>query len=135
VAEIFPTDASTESSAARLDKWLWAVRIFKTRPLATAACRGGAVEISGNVAKPARSVHPGEIVVVQQELITRTLKVVAVPRTRIGAKRVTDFLVDLTPASEFERQRERGRQQVVARAKGLGRPTKRERRTIDRLFN
>jgi ribosome-associated heat shock protein Hsp15 len=118
----------------RLDKWLWAVRLFKTRALATDACRAGSVTIGDQSAKPAREVHAGETVVVQQGLIVRTLKVIGVPRSRVGAKAVPEFCTDLTPASEFEKLRTQRLQHVLARAKGSGRPTKRDRRTIDRIF-
>ncbi len=130
-----PSDNSAgENSAARLDKWLWAVRLFKSRPLATDACRGGEVEIGGQPAKAGREVHAGEIVTVRQGLITRTLRVVGVPRSRVGAKLVPEFCTDLTPPAEFEKLREHRVQQMLARDKGAGRPTKRERRDIDRLF-
>ena len=113
---------------------MWAVRVFKTRPLATEACRAGEVEIGGLVAKPARDVHPGEVVTIKLGVMTRTLRVVAVPRSRVGAKLVPEFSTELTPASEFARLREHSLQRVLARKPGAGRPTKRERRTIDRLF-
>ena len=119
---------------ARLDKWLWAVRLFKTRALATDACRAGTVEINGQAAKPARDVHAGEIITVRQGLITRTLRVLGVPRSRVSAKLALDFCQDLTPAAEFEKQRQFRLQHVLAREKGSGRPTKRDRREIDRLF-
>jgi ribosome-associated heat shock protein Hsp15 len=125
----------SENAAGRLDKWLWAVRVFKTRPLATDACRRGTVEINGLVAKPARAVRAGEIVVVKQPLLTRTLQVVGVPFSRVGAKLLGDFFLELTPASEFEKQREHGLQRVLDRPKGSGRPTKRERRSLDRYFS
>ena len=83
------------------------MRVFKTRPLATDACRAGSVEINGLVAKPAREVHAGEVVVVRLGLFTRTLRVVGVPRSRVGAKLVPEFCVDLTPPEEFEKLRER----------------------------
>jgi len=118
----------------RLDKWLWAVRLFKTRALATDACRAGSVIIADQPAKPAREVHAGEIVIVRQGIIARTLRVVAVPRSRVGAKLVPDFCTDLTPASEFEKLRTQRLQHVLAREKGSGRPTKRDRRLIDHLF-
>ena len=121
-------------SAARLDKWLWAVRIFKSRALATDACRAGSVHIRDEPAKPARTVRPGETVTVRQGIITRTLCVVAVPRSRVGAKLVAGFCTDLTPAAEFEKARLHRVQQVLAREKGSGRPTKRDRRLLDRLF-
>jgi ribosome-associated heat shock protein Hsp15 len=123
-----------DDGGSRLDKWLWAVRVFKTRPLATAACRAGDVEIGGLTAKPARAVHAGETVAVKLGVMTRTLQVVAVPRSRIGAKLVSEFAKELTPAIEFARSREHNLQRVLVREKGAGRPTKRERRTIDRLF-
>ena len=122
------------AGAARLDKWLWAIRLFKSRALAADACRAGGVEVGGQPAKPARDVRTGEIVSVRQGLITRTLRVVGVPRSRVGAKLVPDYCADLTPAAEFEKLRERRTQQLLAREKGSGRPTKRDRRAIDRLF-
>ena len=120
--------------SARLDKWLWAVRVFKSRPLATDACRAGSVTINELLAKPGRDVHAGELVCVRLGLITRTLRVVGVPRSRVGAKLVAEFCTDLTPAGEYEKARMHRPQEVLARAKGSGRPTKRERRLMDRLF-
>jgi ribosome-associated heat shock protein Hsp15 len=119
---------------ARLDKWLWAVRLFKTRSLAVAAINAGSVEINARPAKPAREVHTGETVTVRQGLILRTLRVVGTPVSRVGAKLVPEYCTDLTPESEFAKVREQRMQQVLARAKGSGRPTKRERREVDRLF-
>jgi ribosome-associated heat shock protein Hsp15 len=125
---------SDADSSARLDRWLWAVRLFKTRPLATAACRGGGVTIQDQPAKPARHVHLGEIVTVRQGIITRTLVVRGVPASRVGAKLVAGFCEEQTPAGEWAKLREQRRQHVLAREKGSGRPTKRERRMVDRLF-
>lgn len=119
---------------ARLDKWLWAVRAFKTRALATDACRAGSVTINELPAKPARDVHAGELVSVRLGLVTRTLRVIGVPRARVGAKLVAEFCTDLTPAAEYEKARIDRLQHVLAREKGSGRPTKRERRLRDRLF-
>jgi ribosome-associated heat shock protein Hsp15 len=119
---------------ARLDKWLWAVRLFKTRALAADAIRAGSVEINALPTKPARELHAGEIVTVQQGLVLRTLRVVGAPASRVGAKLVPEYCTDLTPASEFEKVRLQRMQHVLAREKGSGRPTKRERREIDRLF-
>jgi ribosome-associated heat shock protein Hsp15 len=79
-------------------------------------------------------VRPGEVIVVRQGLVRRTLKVLAVPPARVGAKRVAVFCEDLTLPAEFEKARAQRVQQFLARAKGSGRPTKRERRLIDRLF-
>ncbi len=119
---------------SRLDKWLWAVRIYRTRSLAGDACRAGSVTINDQTAKPAREVRPGETVMVRQGLIRRTLKVVGVPASRVGAKLVPDFCSDLTPREEIERARENRVQQLLAREKSTGRPTKRDRRLLDHLF-
>ncbi len=120
--------------AGRIDKWLWAVRIFRTRSLATDACRAGSVTVNGQPAKPSRDARPGEVIVVRQGLIQRTLKVLAVPPARLGAKRVANFCEDQTPPAEFAKARAQRVQQFLARAKGSGRPTKRDRRLIDRLL-
>jgi ribosome-associated heat shock protein Hsp15 len=131
-----PTDIEPATeSRARIDKWLWAVRLFKTRALATDACKAGSVCIGDHAIKPARDAHIGEIVTVRQGLITRTLEVVGVPRSRVGAKLVPLYCKDLTPPEEFERLREQRIQHVLAREKGSGRPTKRDRRQIDRFLS
>ena len=122
------------TGAARLDRWLWAVRLFKTRALAADACRAGSVDVGELAAKPAREVHAGERVTVRQGLVTRTLRVVGVPRSRVGAKKVPEFCEDLTPPGEYAKAAEQRVQHVLAREKGSGRPTKRERRAIDRLL-
>jgi ribosome-associated heat shock protein Hsp15 len=118
----------------RLDRWLWAVRLFRSRSLATDACRAGSVEVNGSVAKPARDIRVGERVEVRQGLITRILDVRGIPESRVGAKRVPEFCSDLTPPAEFERLRNHRVQQLLAREKGSGRPTKKERRSIDRFL-
>lgn len=120
--------------AERIDKWLWAVRIFRTRSRATDACRAGSVTVNGQPAKPSRDARPGQVIVVRQGLIQRTLKVLAVPPARLGAKLVADFCEDQTPPAEFAKARAQRVQQFLARAKGSGRPTKRDRRLIDRLL-
>jgi ribosome-associated heat shock protein Hsp15 len=118
----------------RIDKWLWTVRVFKTRALATAACRAGKVLIGDFEAKPGRDVHAGETVVVRVGAVTRTLKVVAHPRSRVAAKQLTEFMTDLTPAAEYERAKQAGIEHMLARERGKGRPTKRDRREMGRLF-
>jgi ribosome-associated heat shock protein Hsp15 len=112
----------------RIDKWLWAVRLFKTRSLAAKACRDGHVLIASQRAKPARSVHAGEIIMAKTGGVQRTVKVIAFPPSRIAAKLVPDFLEDLTPAAEYEKAREAMRPPQFAWAKGAGRPTKKNRR-------
>lgn len=123
-----------DPGAARLDKWLWAVRVFKTRALAADACRAGSVRLRGEPAKPARAVHAGEEIEVRLGLVTRTLRVVSVPRSRVGAKVLVEYCTDLTPPEEYEKAREQRVQHFLAREKGSGRPTKRDRRLLDRLL-
>jgi ribosome-associated heat shock protein Hsp15 len=122
--------------AARLDKWLWAVRLFRTRSLATDACRAGSVAIKDQPVKPGRDVRAGEIISVRQGVVTRTVQVLALPRSRVGAKLVADFCTDLTPPEELEKARNPANrvQDILAREKGTGRPTKRDRRVLDQLF-
>lgn len=129
-------ETNTPAAAApmRLDKWLWAVRVHRSRALATDACRAGSVMVNDVVAKPAREVRPGETVQVKVGLITRTLRVVGAPRSRVGAKLVADYCTDLTPPEELAKARAHTVQQVLAREKGSGRPTKRDRRLLDDLF-
>ncbi len=121
-------------TARRLDKWLWAVRVFKTRSLATDACRAGSVSVNELPAKPGRDVRPGELVTVKQGLVLRTLRVVEVPRSRVGPKLVADFCTDLTPPEELEKARQNRIQHVMEREKGSGRPTKRDRRMLDQFL-
>ncbi len=117
----------------RLDQWLWAVRVFRTRPLSVAAIRGGHVRLNGLPTKPAREVHPGEMIVIQTETLRRTLRVVGSPPSRVGARLVPQFAEDLTPPEEFERARIATLSTPPIRPKGMGRPTKRDRRQLERL--
>jgi len=118
----------------RLDKWLWSVRVFKTRPLATAACRAGKVLVGELEAKPGRDIHLGETVTVHLGVITRTLRVVALPRSRVSAKQLPEYMADLTPAAEYERAKQAGIEHMLARQRGMGRPTKKDRRDMSELF-
>src|SRR6185503_15994253 len=97
--------ALVPAGAERLDQWLWAVRMFRTRSLATDACRAGSVAVNELPAKPGRDVHAGETVTVQQGVVKRTLRVVGVPRSRVGPKLVAEYCTDLTPPEEFEKAR------------------------------
>ena len=116
----------------RLDKWLWSIRVFKTRPEATAACRAGKVLIGELEAKPGRDIHVGETVTVRVGVVTRTLKVVGLPRTRVGAKLLAEYMEDLTPPAEYERAKQAGIEHMLARERG--RPTKKERRDMAEFF-
>jgi ribosome-associated heat shock protein Hsp15 len=118
----------------RLDKWLWTVRVCKTRPEATALCRNGRVQVNGLDAKPGRDVHVGETVTARVGMITRVLKVAGIPRSRVGAKQLPEFMTDLTPPAEYARAKQAGIEHMLARERGHGRPTKKERRDMGRLF-
>lgn len=118
----------------RLDKWLWSVRVFKTRAEATAVCRNGRVQVNGLDAKPGRDVHVGETVTAKVGVVTRTLKVLGHPRSRVAAKQLPEFVQDLTPAAEYERAKQAGLEHMLARERGRGRPTKKDRRDMAHLF-
>lgn len=120
------------SPCDRLDKWLWAVRLFKTRPLAVDACKAGHVRRDDHVLKPARDVQVGDIYQVRQNQLTRTVRVIGLPDNRVGAPLVSQFMEDLTPPEEIARARAAAASPVM-RARGSGRPTKRERRLLDHL--
>lgn len=131
----FSLDLSTPTeNPARLDKWLWSVRLFKTRSLAADACRAGSVTMGERPAKPARDVHIGESIVVMQGVVQRTLVVKAIPSSRVGAPMVATYCEDRTPPGEWEKAREQRVQHFLARERGSGRPTKRDRRLIDQLL-
>lgn len=117
----------------RIDKWLWAVRIYKTRTLAGDSCRAGKVKIDGIAVKPSRSVKAGDVLVVSIGPLTRTLKVKALIHNRVSAKLVPDSLEDLTPVEEYERIKFMHELNAEKRDRGTGRPTKKDRRIIDRL--
>ncbi len=122
------------SSAARIDKWLWAVRLFKTRSLAAAACRDGKVLVGAQRVKPAREVHVGELISAKAHEVQRTVKVLAVPPGRVSAKLVPEFLEDLTPAEEYEKARvTAATPPTFLWGKGQGRPTKKNRRLWEKL--
>jgi ribosome-associated heat shock protein Hsp15 len=117
-----------------MDKWLWSVRLYKTRSLAAEACASGKVQIKGQPVKPARSVHVGEVITAVTGELTRTVKVLDLLDRRVGAKLVPQYLEDLTPASEYEKPREKSFAPIGHRPKGTGRPTKRDRRILQSYF-
>jgi ribosome-associated heat shock protein Hsp15 len=121
-------------SEGRLDKLLWSLRLYKTRPLATDACEAGRVAVGQHEAKPGRKVHAGEIIVVRLELATRTIRVTAIPASRVGAKQLPQFMDDLTPPAEYERAKQAAVEAALARQRGAGRPTKKQRREIGKFF-
>jgi len=121
-------------NSLRIDKWLWAVRLFKTRRQATQACKAGKVKIDGENVKPSREVKEGLIITVQAGVIKKTVKVVKLLYKRVGAKLVNHYMEDLTPEEEYIKLEKIKKQPSYMRPKGLGRPTKKERRDMDDWF-
>lgn len=117
----------------RIDKWLWSMRVFKTRTIATDACKKGRVLINGNSVKPSRPIKIGEVVDVKKPPITYTFKVKDIPNGRLGAKLVPDYLENLTPQAQYDILEMNRISGFVDRSKGMGRPTKREGRELSRF--
>lgn len=119
--------------AVRIDKWLWAVRAFKTRTQASDACRGGKIKMDGQNVKPSREITVGDVIVIQSGILKKTLKVIKPARNRVSAKLVADLAEDLTPAEEYEKLDMLRQLNSEKRDRGVGRPTKRDRREINKL--
>ena len=116
----------------RIDKWLWAVRIFKTRNLATEACKKGKIIIDGQPVKPSRVVKSNDVVNVKKPPVLYSYRVKGLLGKRLSARLVQEYCENITPVSEFEKLKVRERFFVV-RDRGAGRPTKKERRVIDKF--
>jgi ribosome-associated heat shock protein Hsp15 len=121
-------------TSVRIDKWLWAVRLYRSRSLATSACHAGHVKIGDQRAKPSRDVQVGEVISALTGRINRTVKVLGLLEQRLGAKFVGQYLEDLTPPEEYARAREEAAQARVQFPQGWGRPTKKQRRQLEGLF-
>ncbi len=120
-----------EPESLRVDKWLWAVRIFKTRSIAATACNNNQVSINGVNVKPSRLIKAGEIINVKKAPIVRTYKVLAILSKRQSAKVVVDYVEDITPTEEIEKLTLSRMQASGFRDKGMGRPTKKDRRSLE----
>ncbi|MBD5212886.1 MAG: RNA-binding S4 domain-containing protein [Bacteroidales bacterium] len=120
-------------SEERVDKWLWEMRVFKTRTIATDACKKGRVMQNGTALKPSRAIKPGDIIDVKKPPITYTFRVLQIPTGRLGAKLVPDYLENMTPQSQYELLEMTRISGFVDRRKGLGRPTKRDSREMARF--
>ena len=116
---------------ARIDKFLWAIRAFKTRTDATDACKGGKVKVAGVNAKPSKEVKPGDVLTVKKGSVTYTYKVLQPLERRVGAKLVPEYAQNLTPAAELEKLRAPVETCFITRDRGAGRPTKKDRREIE----
>lgn len=119
----------------RIDKWLWAVRIYKTRSMATEACKKGHVSIGSMPVKASRVINVGETVKVRKSPITRSFKVLALAEKRMSAKLIVDFMLDVTPPEELELMEMQKSMLWISRDRGTGRPTKKERRDLDDFFD
>jgi ribosome-associated heat shock protein Hsp15 len=115
----------------RIDKWLWATRIFKTRTVALEACKKNRITVNDVPAKPSRTIRIGDIISVRKPPITYSFKVLGLTANRVGAKLVPEYLEDITPPEQYEILHLQKISGFVDRAKGTGRPTKKERRDLD----
>ena len=115
----------------RIDKYLWCVRYFKTRNIATTACKKGHIRVNDAIVKPSRDVYPMDKIVLRLNQINYQLTVLDLPSSRVGAKLVDIYRIDTTPKSEFEAQELLKYSKDYYRQKGEGRPTKKDRREID----
>lgn len=115
----------------RIDKYLWCVRYYKTRTLATTACRKGHIRVNQELVKPSREVYPQDIIELRKDQINYRLTVNDLPTSRIGAKLVDIYRTDTTPKEQFEAQELLKYSKDYYRKKGVGRPTKKDRRDID----
>ena len=121
-----------EKHNTRIDKWLWAVRIFKTRAMATEACSGGKVKINKTAVKASRKIITGDLIQVRKGVVKHLYCVLKIAEKRMGAKLVLNFLDDITPEEELAKLKSSQKQSIQTREKGQGRPTKRERRNMDK---
>lgn len=119
----------------RIDKYLWAIRAFKTRSEAADACKGGKVKIADVPAKPSRPVKEGEIISVRKGAVTYTYRVVKPTENRVGAALVPNFAENLTPEEELQKLKAPVETFFVTRDRGAGRPTKKDRREIEQLWD
>lgn len=120
-----------KTEAVRIDKWLWAVRVFKTRTIASEACKKGRVLIDNNSAKPSRMIRIGDIVQVKKPPVTYSFKVIDISHKRMGARLVPEFMENVTPPEEYEILEMNKLSGFVDRQRGTGRPTKKDRRDLE----
>ena len=118
----------------RIDKWLFAVRLFKTRGQATEACRRGKIKLNESQAKAAKSIKLGDIINIRQSPMIRSLEVIGLTERRIGAKLVENFAKDITPKEEWDKFYKSKSNRAESQNKSQGRPSKKERRLIDQFM-
>lgn len=122
-----------KENEVRIDKWMWATRIFKTRTIAAEACKKGRVSVSGTTVKPSRTIKIGDIIQVRKPPVTYSFKVLALTENRMGAKIVPEFLENVTPAEQMEILKLSRISGFINRSKGMGRPTKRDSRELKKF--
>lgn len=120
---------------ARIDKWLWAARIFKTRSIAADACKNGRVTIGGVNVKPSHAIKVGEVVAVRKPPVTYSFRILKTIEQRVGAKLLPEIYENVTPPDQYELLEMNRISGFVDRARGTGRPTKKDRRAMDAFFN
>lgn len=119
----------------RIDKYLWSIRVYKTRSDATDACKGGKIRINGADIKPSRNVRSGDVITVRKGAVTYTYRVISPIDKRQGAKLVSEYAENLTPQEELDKLRAPVETFFLKRDRGSGRPTKKERRQMDSLWD
>ena len=123
------------NNEARIDKWLWAARIFKTRTIAAAACKKGQVSMNGTTLKASRTIKAGDVVSVRKPPITYSFRVLQPIERRVGAKLIPEILENVTTADQYELLEMNKISGFIGRAKGTGRPTKKDRRNLEDFQN
>ena len=118
-------------SEARIEKWMWAVRIFKTRTIGAEACKKGRISINGALAKAARTIKPGDVIQVRKPPVTYSFKVLQTIEKRVGAKLVPEMMENITTPDQYELLDMSKVSGFINRAKGTGRPTKKDRRELE----
>ncbi|MDI6833941.1 MAG: RNA-binding S4 domain-containing protein [Bacteroidales bacterium] len=118
----------------RLDKFLWSVRLFKTRSIATDECKKSRVKVNGLIAKPSKEINNSDIIEIKYHFYTKTIRIIAIPTQRVSARLVNDFILDITPEDEYAKLDMLRENTLSYKPKWKGRPTKKERRNIDKFF-
>ena len=119
------------SSEARIDKWLWAARIYKTRTIASDACKNGRISVNGVLVKPSRMVKADDVIAVRKPPVTYSFRIIKPIEQRVGAKLLPEVYENVTTADQYELLEMNRISGFVDRARGLGRPTKKDRRAMD----
>lgn len=118
----------------RIDQYLWCVRLYKSRSIANSVCKKGMIKLNGQKVKPSREILPLDYIEIRKEQIWRKFQILDIPKTRMGAKLVSLYIIERTDPSVFEIKELQQLSQSKSRDEGTGRPTKKDRREIDDLF-